>query len=94
VAASVRGKAPAVPCMETQSPFLVVNLCFITNLENNSFGLKLEANGLIMVKIVLYGGHHLVRSDTVILADRNLDRTVRGNYGPYPNNGLNSNITA
>jgi len=51
--------------------------------KKNCFGLKLEPNGQIMVKIVLYGGNVLVRSDTVFLADRNLDRTVRGNYGRY-----------
>jgi len=62
--------------------------------ENHCFGLKLEPNGQITVKIVLYGGHHLVRSDTVFLADRNLDRTVRGIYGRYRNYGPKSNITA
>jgi len=46
------------------------------------------------VPIVLYGGHRLVQSGTVILADRILDRTVRGNYGRYRNFGPKSNITA
>jgi hypothetical protein len=36
--------------------------------------------------------HHLVQSDTVILADRNLDRTVWGNYGRYRNYGLKSSF--
>jgi len=64
--------------------WLIICVLFIENCckkENNSFGLKPEPNGQITVKIVLCGGHHLVRSDTVILANRNLDRTVRGNYG-------------
>ena len=69
--------------------FLVVNLSFIHELllqkENIRFAPKLERNGQIMVKIVLYGGHRLVRSDTVILADRILDHTVRSNYGQYRN---------
>jgi hypothetical protein len=37
--------------------------------------------------------HRLVQSDTVILADRNLDRTVRGNHGRYRNYSPKSNFT-
>jgi len=69
--------------------FLIIHL-FI---NNYCFGPKLEPNGQIMVKIVRYGGTVLVRSDTVVLADRNLDRTVRSNYGRYHNYGTKSNIT-
>ena len=85
--------------METQSrtqyliPGYKFMLNFINNI-NNCFGLKLEPNGQFMVKIVLYGGIVLVRSDTVIVADRNLDRTVRDNYGRYRDYGPKSNITA
>jgi hypothetical protein len=38
--------------------------------------------------------HRLLRSDTVIFADRNLDRTVQGNHGRYLNYGPKFNITA
>jgi len=38
--------------------------------------------------------HRLVRSDTVILVDRNLDRTVRSKYGRYRNYGPKSSFTA
>ena len=38
--------------------------------------------------------HRLVRSATVILADRDVDRTVRGDHGRYRNYGPKSNFTA
>ena len=65
-------------CMKTQSrtQYLIPGLY-----HNSCFRPKLESNGQITVKIVLYGGTVLYNL-TVILADRNLDCTVQGNYGP------------
>ena len=56
------------------------------------FWAEIEPNGQITVRI--QGGNRLVQPDTVYLANRNLDRTVRGNYGRYRNYGSKSNITA
>jgi hypothetical protein len=56
------------------------------------FWAEIEPNGQITVRI--QGGNRLVQPDTVYLANRNLDRTVRGNYGRYRNYGQKSNITA
>jgi hypothetical protein len=54
----------------------------------------LEPNGQIAVKVVLYGGTVLYGSDdTIIMTDRNLDRTVRGDYGRYRNYGPKTNFT-
>jgi hypothetical protein len=82
----------------TQYLNLANNLCFysltIVAKDKNCFGPKLEPNGQITVKILLYGGNVFVRSDTVILADRNLARTVRRNYGRCRNYGPKFNITA
>ena len=72
-------------CMETQSRTqdlipgcaLFINNC--CKKKPNCFGPKLDPNVQITVKIVLYSG-------TVLYGRlRNLDRTVRGNYGPESN---------
>jgi hypothetical protein len=81
--------------METQKSDAVLDswliiLCFI---HKQLFWAEIEAKRPNYGQIVLYLEHRLVRSDTVNLADRNLDRTVRVNYGRCRNYGSKSNIT-
>jgi len=78
--------------------FLVDKLCFIhkqlSQKEKKLFWAKIGAKRPNYSQNRIVRWHRLVRSDTVILADRNLDRTLWGNYGGYRNHGPKSNITA
>ena len=88
-------------CMETQKPDAVLDSCLIIcfmhrqSLQNNEmFWVEIGAKQPNYGQSHTVWWHRLVRSDTVILADRNLDRTVQGNYSRYCNYSPNSNFTA
>ena len=76
--------------------WLIIRVLFINNcsMRKKLFSAEIGAKRSINGQNRTVRWHRLVQSDTVFLADRNLDRTVRDNYGRYRNYGPKSNFTA
>jgi len=90
-----------VNCMEIQESDAVLDswlmFCVFINScckKKKKFWAEIGAKRLNYGQNCTVRWHRLLRSDTGILANCNLDRTVRVNYGRYRYYGLKSNITA